>query len=723
MSDIGKDLEASFNDVVNSFEQIFEGAGLLLTEGVKNFFSYKLLSKKKRKIKMVLTLSFALALFFMYVNISSITDLYSVYLIKYDKSYLNAFLYKEVVTKALMVILVLIVLMITGYPRYYLIKDLDYQFRSIGFIYRSKRTVKVEGKKVNVNKTPRLIDYSKSEDGYVYIFSLRGMGFDRFKQFEGKLEDVFGMNIFKMDRTRSKKAIRIVCVDDLKRDELMENEDKIKVYDNQFEKVGLCGKGVRERRVFGEDVKEKNYPMFVKEENETINNKSVMTTTFKSTGTELEDWKASKYKMENVFNYLVHEIKQTKNDKQLFEIVTLDLKDDLKDMYPWDDKIISEEDGVLILGEGLLDKIRLDLNQTPHALAGGVTGSGKSVLINCMAWQGIKKGYYIIPVDFKGGLELGMFESFNDVISEEKEVLISLKKLKKEHEERLKLFKEHNVKNIVEYNLKVEEKDSLARILLIIDEIAELLDKTGKNKEQKDLIEAIEAELNTLARLSRATGINIITGTQRPDSNVIKGQIKNNLGARICGRMTDKEPSIMVLGSPDAMRIPDIKGRYLFSTGADPISLQAYWFKEEYVKPGNYRKGRLLTIDENDRKTNVNKKASSIKLEKEAEEIDDVDAEFERLKKEDPEELARRSAVIKKTFDTFDSENEKTKFKKPDPLEAEEDQEPIEEIIEVHNEEDEEVEYEVYDDDLYNGDDFEEEELEAEELEEVEEVV
>lgn len=261
--------------------------------------------------------------------------------------------------------------------------------------------------------------------------------------------------------------------------------------------------------------------------------------------------------------------------------------------------------------------------------------------------------------------------------------------------------------------MKVGEKNSLARIMLIIDEIAELLDKTGKDKLQKSLIESIEAELNTLARLSRSTGINIITGTQRPDSNVIKGQIKNNLGARICGRMTDKEPSIMVLGSPDATRIPDIKGRYLFSTGADPVPLQAYFFKEEYVKPGNYRKGRLLTIDENDRNVNVNKKSPSVSLEKEVEEIENIDVEFEKLKKEDPEELARRSNVVNSVLENFRSEDEKTKGKKRDPLADEVDQEPIEEVIDMSIEDGDDF---TYEDDLYSGEDADEE---IEELEEV----
>jgi S-DNA-T family DNA segregation ATPase FtsK/SpoIIIE len=716
VSEFEKSLESTFNDLGEASEILVDNFIKIFTEGIKELFNFRFLNKIRKKKKVLTILVLIILTLAMYFKSEYITKAYSDYLMKFDNNILNSILYKELITKLLSSFFILSYILVLGNKRLTLINDIHYNMNAIGFVSRDKKIVKdSEGKKVSVNKTPRFLNHAEVSVGLeMYLFSLKGTTMDQWTKYKPAIEDFLRMKVVKMDKTKSGGSIRLVVADQIKYDEIMYENKLIEEYDNKFESIGLMGKGTRERKFLGVDLKEKNYPIFKKEEIKVINKKEVKTITFKSIGTELEDWKASKYKMENVFNCIVHEIKQTKNDKQLFEIVTLELKDDLKDMYPWNDNIIDEKEGVLIIGEGLLDKIRLDLNQTPHVLVGGVTNSGKSVLINCIIWQAIKQGCYIIPVDFKGGIELGMFESFNDVISEEKEVLINLKRLKKEHEARLEVFKEYSVKNMVAFNSKVDEKNQLARIILAVDEIAELLDKTGKNKEQKDLIEAIEAELNTLARLSRSTGINIITGTQRPDSNVIKGQIKNNLGARICGRMTDKEPSIMVLGSPDATRIPDIKGRYLFSTGADPVPLQAYFFKEEYVKPGNYRKGILLTIDENDRKVNTNKKASGINLDKEieeSEEVEYVDAEFERLKKEDPDELERRISVVNYVLDKSKSEDGKSKSKKRDPLEDEEDQEPIEEIIDMSLEDEDEPE-----DDLYNGEEEIDEEVEVEEV-------
>lgn len=53
-----------------------------------------------------------------------------------------------------------------------------------------------------------------------------------------------------------------------------------------------------------------------------------------------------------------------------------------------------------------------------------------------------------------------------------------------------------------------------------------MLDKKGVAKEEKQIYEQIEGKLSTLARLSRATGINLFMGVQRPDANVLTGQIK-----------------------------------------------------------------------------------------------------------------------------------------------------------------------------------------------------
>ena len=88
---------------------------------------------------------------------------------------------------------------------------------------------------------------------------------------------------------------------------------------------------------------------------------------------------------------------------------------------------------------------------------------------------------------------------------------------------------------------------------MAIDEVAEVLDKKGLKKEQKEKIEKIEGFLSTIARLGRAVGIHVILSMQRPDANVLAGQIKNNIDARICGKAEDTL-SMIVLDSTEASR-------------------------------------------------------------------------------------------------------------------------------------------------------------------------
>ena len=52
-----------------------------------------------------------------------------------------------------------------------------------------------------------------------------------------------------------------------------------------------------------------------------------------------------------------------------------------------------------------------------------------------------------------------------------------------------------------------------------------------------------------IGKTARASGINLVLGAQRPDANVMNGQIKNNVTVRVCGRFADGPVSEIVLGN------------------------------------------------------------------------------------------------------------------------------------------------------------------------------
>ena len=103
-------------------------------------------------------------------------------------------------------------------------------------------------------------------------------------------------------------------------------------------------------------------------------------------------------------------------------------------------------------------------------------------------------------------------------------------------------------------------------------------DRARKQRELDGLLAQIENRLSTIARLGRAFGIHLILATQRPDANIIPGQIKNNMDFRVCGRADSVLSQIILDNTSAAEQIPkDARGRFI--TG-DGIVFQGYLFDE-----------------------------------------------------------------------------------------------------------------------------------------------
>lgn len=299
----------------------------------------------------------------------------------------------------------------------------------------------------------------------------------------------------------------------------------------------------------------------------------------------LQDWKKARERLETGMDCNILLISEGKS-KKIVVLTTVPSTCQIPDKVDWSDEFISPDDGVIVLGEGALGKIQFDLNRVPHVLFAGETGSGKSVLLRTCLWQTVKKGCQVYMIDFKGGVEFGkQYEQFGEVITERDRALTVFKTLFVENERRLRLFRDEEVKNLKQYNKKTGEH--LKRICVYCDEIGEMLDKKGASKEDKVIFEQLEGILSSLARLSRATGINLFLGVQRPDANVLTGQIKNNIPVRISGRFADKAASEIVLGNTMAVDLPDIKGRFLCKIGNEFTLFQAYYFDDDTMLTQN----------------------------------------------------------------------------------------------------------------------------------------
>ena len=297
---------------------------------------------------------------------------------------------------------------------------------------------------------------------------------------------------------------------------------------------------------------------------------------FTSQGIPMKIWKDKKESIETVLDITIVKMKNGSGKSRVL-IHAVPAVSDLPDMIEWKDKYLSTQSFKLNLGESFTGTVSVDLSRVPHILLGGATGSGKSVLLKLLLMQANKKGANVCIADFKGGVDFPpVWHKECRMCFEEQSTLELLTELAEELERRKRLLKAAGLPNIDHYNAVTGE--NLQRYIFACDELAEMLDKTGLTKEQKEIVVKIESKLSIIARQGRAFGIHLILATQRPDSTILNGQIKNNINCRICGR-ADNVLSMIILDNTDAAdQIPeDAQGRFLLHDGT---IFQAYWFDD-----------------------------------------------------------------------------------------------------------------------------------------------
>ncbi|MEL6677587.1 MAG: DNA translocase FtsK 4TM domain-containing protein [Pseudomonadota bacterium] len=225
-----------------------------------------------------------------------------------------------------------------------------------------------------------------------------------------------------------------------------------------------------------------------------------------------------------------------------------------------------------------------NLARMPHLLIAGTTGSGKSVAINTMIlsllYRLTPEECRMIMIDPKM-LELSVYDGIphllSPVVTDPKKAVVALKWVVAEMEERYRKMSKMGVRNIDGYNSRVS--DALAKgeaftrtvqtgfdedtgepmfeteefapermpfIVVIVDEMADLMMVAGKE---------IEACIQRLAQMARASGIHLIMATQRPSVDVITGTIKANFPTRISFQVTSKVDSRTILGEMGAEQL------------------------------------------------------------------------------------------------------------------------------------------------------------------------
>ena len=329
-----------------------------------------------------------------------------------------------------------------------------------------------------------------------------------------------------------------------------------KLLHNNFERVGFVSSAGETPQLIAK-CRDKENPKL------TINK-------FETASIPLKEWEDKRHKVASAMNAHIEKIIECESKRRI-NVYAVSAKTNLPTKLMWNDSYLSQSDTIFILGESLTGTVRMDVSKTNNILLGGSTGGGKTNLLQLLVYQAIRKGWQVVVGDLKGGCDFSEFQC--KVLSHIGEVQYHLGTLVAELDERKEKVRSAGVTDIDEYNQRAGDK--LERILFACDEVAELLDKTGRDKSSKEIISIIEGYLATLARQGRAFGIHLFLATQRPDANVLPGQIRNNIDYRVCGR-AESVLSQIVLDSSIANEIPkDIPGRFV---NHEAVVFQAYWF-------------------------------------------------------------------------------------------------------------------------------------------------
>lgn len=287
---------------------------------------------------------------------------------------------------------------------------------------------------------------------------------------------------------------------------------------------------------------------------------------FDGVGIPLTEWENKRQRIEAALNVHIVRLKEGENKRSIL-LYTIPAGNQLSSCIEWNDSYLIKDSSTLVLGKSLMGTVTVDLAKIPHILLGGSTGSGKSVLLKLLLMQAVKKNAVVSIADFKGGVDFpSVWHSKCKMCFDEDNLSQLLTELVDELQHRKVLFRENECHNLDEYNKRTGK--ALQRYIFACDEVAEILDKTGLTKEQKDKVSLIESKLSVIARQGRAFGIHLILATQRPDANILSGQIRNNIDCRVCGRADNVLSQIILDSTAAAEQIPkDAAGRFLLHDG------------------------------------------------------------------------------------------------------------------------------------------------------------
>ena len=223
-----------------------------------------------------------------------------------------------------------------------------------------------------------------------------------------------------------------------------------------------------------------------------------------------------------------------------------------------------------------------NISKLPHLLIAGTTGSGKSVCMNSLILSLLYKArpdeVKLIMIDPKM-VELGIYNGiphlYVPVVTDPKKAAGALQWSVVEMLKRYRAFSEIGVRDLDAYNRiqKEQNGETLPRVVIVIDELADLMLVASKD---------VEESICRVAQMGRAAGTHLVIATQRPSADVITGLMKANIPSRIAFAVSSALESRIILDQGGAEKLIGF-GDMLYSPigSGKPTRIQGSFVSDE----------------------------------------------------------------------------------------------------------------------------------------------
>ena len=245
--------------------------------------------------------------------------------------------------------------------------------------------------------------------------------------------------------------------------------------------------------------------------------------------------------------------------------------------------------------------VMFDLAKAPNVLISGSGGvgvdMGKKAIMTSLLYKKHPNEMKIVLIDPKR-VEFQIYKPLANhflaklpdeeselIVTKEISAIRTLKSLSRLSDYRLNLLKEARVRNIKEYNIKIQneqphsgnEGEYMPYIVVVIDEFADLLLTAGKD---------FELPIAHITQMAKVVGIHMVISTYRLSNRIINtGSINNSFPVRMAYRCISKYDSELTLERKGAEQLTSgCDMLFLNGKNKKPIRLQCAYIEDNEIE-------------------------------------------------------------------------------------------------------------------------------------------